>query len=204
MKSLFSMVVLNYIWIICSLCRPLHNSHLSFPHSGDGQGFLWFLVIYFLCLDSCYTALFIIIILGLADISTPHFWMSVLSRNCLSGFPDLFCVSVSFAAVAFHLSLPGFPRLSALCSCLWTHPLFFLGSYTSLWPPGFTLPFYNCLSPLSEHSQLTQMATGSTISEFSLVFFALANSECNLPPLYCMSPDRSLSQGLRLWFSQLF
>lgn len=81
MKSLFSMVVLNFIWIIYSLWRPIHNSPLSLPHSGNGQVFL--------CLDRGYTALFIII-LGLADISTPHFWIWVLRRNYLSDFPDLF------------------------------------------------------------------------------------------------------------------
>lgn len=60
---------------------------------------------------------------------------------------------VSFPAVAFHLSLPGFPRLNALSSCLWTRPLFFLASRTPLWLPSFTLPFYNCLAPLPECSQ---------------------------------------------------
>lgn len=98
-------------------------------------------------------------------------------------------VSVSFAAVAFHLSLPGFSRLSALCSCLWTRPLFFLASYTSLGLPSFTLPFYNCLTPLSEHSQQLShkwLHKAQTVN-FLTVFFALGNSECNLPPLYCMS-----------------
>lgn len=77
-------------------------------------------------------------------------------------------VSVSFTAVAFHLSLPGFPKLSALCSCLWTRPLFFLGSYTSLWLPSFILPFYDCLTALGAQSAVvTQMATWSTNNEFS-------------------------------------
>lgn len=202
MKSLFSMVVINFIWKYIHSEDPYIIHLFLFPTVMMARffvvfGYFFFCVWIGVTLHSSSSSSLDL------QIYPPHISGSESSEGIASqAFQTCFCVSASFAAVAFHPSLPGFPRLSAFWGCLWTHPVFFLASYASLWLPSFTLPFYNCLTPLSECShQLSHkwLHEAQTVY-FLIVFFALGNSECNLTPLYHTRPNRSLSQGLRLWF----
>lgn len=127
---------------------------------------------YHLCLDRCHTALFIIILAWFPDVSTPHFWIPALSRNCHSGFPRPTPVPVclfplfspALASQPARLSQPQCTQQLPVKMSTFLYIQSHVPSAAKFHLPLLWLPH----SRLKVQSQIaTQIATPSTNSEFS-------------------------------------